>query len=132
MRDCETVFENFKARFPYIADKSVSYKLTSNHDMSIKLVDGDIFLYDDIDGSIRRLPMDSDNLTEYECRKEFSDRLYKMMARRGITQSTLSEMTGLTQAQISKYINCKSTPNFYTVDRIAKALGCSADYFRYI
>jgi DNA-binding Xre family transcriptional regulator len=126
------MFENFKMRFPYIAEKCVSYKLTSNHDISIKLEDGDIFLYDDIDCSVRRLPLDSDNLTEYECRKEFSDRLYKMMSRRGITQSQLSEMTGITQTQISKYVNCKSTPSFYTADRIAKALGCSVDYFRYI
>jgi transcriptional regulator with XRE-family HTH domain len=53
------------------------------------------------------------------------------MALEGISQCELSERTGITQPSISDYMNGKKLPSFYTVDKIAKALGCSVDAFRY-
>lgn len=132
MQDCERMYENFMIRFPRIAESVTTYCLTGDFDITIRLQDGTTFLYDDIEGSIRRLPSDSGSMTKKECNREFGDRLYRMMNRKGITQLELSERTGLTQAQISNYINGKSTPSFYVVDRIAKALKCSIEYFRYV
>lgn len=81
--------------------------------------------------TIRKLPRDSNNMSEEEYRIEFSMRLKKIMYRKGWTQDDLSEATGITQAMISRYISRKATPSFYNVDKIAKALGCSTDEFRY-
>lgn len=132
MQDGEKMFNNFTMRFPFIAEKAVEYCESSEYDITVRLEDGSIFLYDDMEGSIRKLPSDSASLTKEECDREFGERLMKMMRRKSITQAELSERTGLSQAQVSNYINGRTTPSFYIADKIAKALGCSTEYFRYI
>ena len=132
MQDGEIMFNNFIMRFPFIAEKAVEWCESSEYDITVKLEDGSIFLYDDMEGSIRKLPSDSGSLTKEECDREFGERLMRMMRRKCITQVELSERTGLDQAQISRYLNGKNSPSFYIVDKIAKALNCSVEYFRYI
>jgi DNA-binding Xre family transcriptional regulator len=88
-------------------------------------------LYDDVTRSYRKLPTDSDELTEDECRREFGIRLNKILIRKNITQIELSEMTGINRSILNGYITGKHSPSFYNVDRIAKALDCSVDDFRY-
>lgn len=131
-QDYNRMFNNFTMRFPFIAEKVAECLGTSEFDITMRLEDGDIFLYDDMDGSIRRLPSDSGSLTKDECNREFGERLLRILRRKCVTQSELSEKTGLTQAQISNYINGRNAPSFYVVDKIAKALNCSIEYFRYI
>lgn len=131
-QDYNRMFNNFIMRFPFIAEKVVECLGASEFDITMRLEDGDIFLYDDMEGSIRKLPSDSGSLTRDECNREFGERLLRIMRRKCITQSELSEMTGLTQSQISNYINGRNAPSFYVVDKIAKALNCSIEYFRYI
>ncbi len=131
MQDGDKMFNNFTIRFPFIAEKATEWFESSEYDITVRLEDGSIFLYDDMEGSIRKLPSDSGCLTKEECDREFGERLMRMMRRKFVTQSELSERTGLSQAQISNYINGRTTPSFYIADKIAKALGCSTDYFRY-
>lgn len=125
------MFESFKAFFPSLAESTVEYYNHSRSELVAKLDDGRAFLYDNTNNSIRKLPRDSNNMSEEEYRIEFSMRLKKIMYRKGWTQDDLSEATGITQAMISRYISRKATPSFYNVDKIAKALGCSTDEFRY-
>lgn len=132
MQDGEIMFNNFTMRFPFIAEKAIDWCKSSEYDITVRLEDGSIFLYDDMEGSIRKLPSDSRSLTKEECDREFGERLMRMMRRKIITQAELSERTGLDQAQISRYLNGKNSPSFYIVDKIAKALNCSVEYFRYI
>lgn len=131
-QDYNKMFNNFVMRFPFIAEKVVECLGTSEFDITMRLDDGEVFLYDDVEGSIRRLPSDSGSLTKAECNREFGERLMKMMRRKCVTQTELSEQTGLTQSQISNYINGINSPSFYVVDKIAKALNCSVEYFRYM
>lgn len=131
-RDYDRMFNHFVMRFPFIAEKVVECCESSEYDITFKLEDGDIFLYDDMEGSIRKLPSDSGSLTKEECDREFGERLMRMMRRKAVTQAELSERTGIDQAQISRYLNGKNSPSFYIVDKIAKALNCSVEYFRYI
>ena len=44
----------------------------------------------------------------------------------------IPNLTGLTQPNISQYMNGTKTPSFFTVDKIARALNCSTDDFRCI
>lgn len=89
-------------------------------------------LYNYLFHRIRKLPPDPNNLTKEECLGEFGVRLQQMMGSKGISQVRLSEMTGIPQVTISSYICGRSVPGFYNVDKIAKALNCSVDEFRYI
>lgn len=132
MQDGEKMFNNFTMRFPFIAEKATEWCESSEYDITVRLEDGSIFLYDDMEGSIRKLPSDSGSLTKDECNREYGNRLLQMMRRKSIMQAELSERTGLSQAQISNYITGRTNPSFYIADKIAKALGCSMEYFRYM
>lgn len=127
----DAMFCEFKLYFPVTADKAVDYRETSKYELTIKLNNGDMVLYDDIDKSIRNLPRNTNSLTEPECRAEFARRLRKIMYMRGVSQKELSEITNISATMLSKYMNGSASPSFYVVDRIAKALNCSADTFRY-
>ena len=70
-------------------------------------------------------------MTEDMCRKEFGRRLEKLMHRKGFTQETLAEQIGINRVILSGYITGKHTPSFYTVCKIAKALECSTEEFKY-
>ena len=126
-----TVFKNFEQQFPSIA-ANVEDAAIIERELYLVLNDGSHILYDDETKTIRNIPNDSRAMTEDECRNEFGTRLYKIMWKKGITQQELSDMTGIPRVTISYYITGRSTPSFYKVDKIAKALGCSADDFRYI
>lgn len=126
------MFGEFKLYFPITADKVVEYRETSRYELTIKLNNGDMVLYDDLDKSIRNLPRNTNSLTEAECRLEFGRRLRKIMYMQGVSQKELADSTNISPTMLSKYMNGSASPSFYVVDRIAKALDCSADTFRYI
>lgn len=123
--------DKFELYFSYMLKDVDYYKELNDYDLVVKTKDGRTFLYDSVENAIRKLPKDSNNLTKQECSREFGKRLYNIMYRKGFTESKLSSMTGIPQPMISSYITGKTTPSFYKVDKIAKALGCSVDDFRY-
>lgn len=117
--------------FPFIYEDAVSCRNRGYGEWIVRLNNGNMFLYDDIWKSIRKLPNDSKSLNKKQTAREIGYRLEKILQRKGLTQSDLSNMTGLTQPQISNYIYGRSMPSFYVVDKIAKALNCSTEDFRY-
>ena len=126
------MYDSFNLYFPLVAEDVVSYKEVSNYEIVVKLSNGNSILFDYIDKTIRMLPRDSNAMTEDECRHEFGTRLRRLMFYKNITQNELSELTGIAQPLLSRYITGATSPSFYTVDKIAKALGCSTDDLRYI
>ena len=128
-----SIYENFKKYFPLIEPEVDSYRINGDFDMMIvELKDGGLLIYDDNTNTIRNAPSDDKTMTENECRREFGMRLRRIMISKGVTQEQLSQVTNIQQSQLSNYINGKTSPSFYNVDKIAKALGCSTDDFRYI
>lgn len=129
----ERAINNFKKYFPVIFENTKNIKVSKFTDeVLVECKDGTMLMYDDMDHTIRRLPDDSSNLTEEECKWEFGRRLRRLMRVKGITQAELSEKTGISQYLLSGYITGKRSPSFYRVDKIAKALECSTDELRYI
>ena len=127
----DIIFEHMATEFPFLARDAVYYYLDNAGELVVKLHDGKTFAYDDIYKTFRRLP-DDYNLTEIECKIEFGNRLRRVMAMNGINETTLAEKTGIQRTLISNYISGRTNPSFYAVDKIAKAIGCSVDEFRYI
>jgi len=122
------IIRNFIKKF---GDEGTSdYRYAGPNQMIYKDKDGEN-LYDDISGTVRFLPRDPNKMTEYEYRFEFARRLKTAMRSRGVTQRMLSWDTGISEQMLSLYMTCKSTPSGYHIDKIAKALNCSADDFRY-
>lgn len=128
----EQMLENFKMNFSTDAAQIMYYEPIGYDCLEIKLMDGTTVIYDDIHRSARNLPKDSNRITEEEFRREFGYRLRRIMEYKHVSQLELSERTDIAQYLISDYINGKRTPSSYTLDKIAKALRCSVDDFRYV
>lgn len=126
------IYENLKFHFAFVFDDAIDIRETGPFELTIELSDGRSVMYDDIDKTIRNLPHDSNHMTEEECKQEFGTRLRKLMQRKCLLQSDLSEITGIPQCSISNYMNGKTSPSFYNADKIAKALGCSLEELRYV
>ena len=58
----------------------------------------------------------------------FSENLKKVMVDRNISQSELSELTGVAKSGISQYLSGKCEPGQKIVNKLADALDCSAAY----
>lgn len=125
------IFENMQSYYPFLSERMASYKKVGPYELIVKTNDGETILYDDVNHSIRRLPRDSNNMTEQEVSVEFRQRLRRLMTQQGVSQLELSELTGIPQSTISNYLTGKFLPGFYNMDKIAKALKCSIDEFRY-
>lgn len=127
----DEMYENFKMYFPSVSREVIEcYK---NDDYSLVLVTSrDALFYDDFEHTIRVLPRNRQDMTEEECRTEFSMRLRRLLYLKGLTQIELAERTGIQRTQLTRYILGKSSPSFYNLDKISRAIGCSMDELRYI
>ena len=67
-------------------------------------------------------------MTEREWREEFAFRLRKIARNNGYYfQKEWAELFGISENTVSRYRNCGTTPDAYTIYRIAKELGCTTD-----
>lgn len=59
---------------------------------------------------------------------EFKDRLARLLAQNGISQSELSRKTGISDSKISCYVSGRYKPNGASLSKIAKVLGVTPAY----
>lgn len=124
-------YRNLNIRYPNVVKEAIDIREDRYGDLLITMPDNSILLYNDVGQRLRRMPSDINNVSEEECLSEFGIRLLDIMRRDGVSQLELSERTGIPCPMLSNYMNGKTCPSFYKVDKIARALGCSVDDFRY-
>lgn len=125
------MLQNYLLYWGRIHGEPVSYEEISPFELIVETENGDVVLYNDLDGMLRRLPKDSNCMSEDECKREFKYQLRKQLTLKEMSQLELSEATGIPQPVLSGYMNGKNLPGLYNLDKIAKALNCSTDDFRY-
>lgn len=125
------LYDNFKSYFPWVEEDVVSSERTGPFELTVKLRNGTTAIYSDHTRTMRKLPFDSNNMTEDECRHEFGFRLLRMMTIKGMDKKELAYVADISEISLNNYIKGKTSPSFYAVDKIAKALDCSVDEFRY-
>lgn len=126
----ERLFEEFKARYAFLANKAVSYRKTGRFELTAELNDGSRVIYNDADktfGTVRNSEQIM-NLNATNWKDEFSRRLGRLVAQSMMTEDELSELTGISRVSLSQYLNGRSAPNPYNLLRLARALGCSVGY----
>lgn len=64
---------------------------------------------------------------DYEARKRIGERIRQLRTERGMSQTELSERTGLVQCHIVRIEQGRYSVGFDTLQAIAKALGCTVD-----
>lgn len=134
----ERIFDAFKRDRPFDGKHAVGYRPMGDHKIRVELDDDTAVDYTFINGYgqyIRERPRAREDITRTHVHNDFADKLRNMMDRRGFTQLTLSEATGISQATISNYLRrneaypdyAQKAPVNPTIDKvclIAWALDC--------
>lgn len=71
-------------------------------------------------------PTDEGLRPKHLTKQEFGRRLYKLMIRKGWTQSELARQAGIARDSVSTYVRGVSLPEPLNLERLAKALDVSA------
>ena len=66
-------------------------------------------------------------MNEVEWINEFGENLKRMMLDARMTQRELSDLSGLSEATISRYLNKTMAPSGKAIVNLAYALGCDTD-----
>ena len=122
----------FEMRYHDLIENSIEQTENKYGEVFIRSKDGQAYLYNPKRGFIRKLPKDSNSMNDEELINEFSKRLKTRLKYAGMSQTELAEKVGVTRNMISRYVNGDSLPTFIILDRIARALNCSIDDFRYL
>lgn len=134
----ERIYEAFERDRPFDAKHARGYRPMGDYKIQVELDDGSKVDYTFIHGYgkyIRERPRTRDDITRSYVHNDFADKLRNVMDRRGFTQLTLSEATGISQGAISSYLrrneaysdDAQKRPVNPTIDKvylIAWALGC--------
>lgn len=128
----EDDYRRYELHHPTMASHTVNmYKYDSYGNYIAKLDDGRVLLWNYIRDRIRFMK-DPCSMTEEECCIEFGNRLKEIMRiKNWMTQEQLSRCTGISQQEISKYINGRRNPGLYNLHKLSLALECSIDDFVY-
>ena len=126
--DYQFIFDEFELQYPIIAEKTNGWYSSGQYEITIKLLDGRIFLYDFIDKTIRELNTfdgEEQYSSEKDWVKEFSKRFNRRVRLSGLTQKEISELTDISVQTLSRYSTGKGIPSAMNLSRLARALKCS-------
>lgn len=132
----EMIFEDYKVYRPSSAEKAVKwYPSGRRMEIIVELNNGTYDVYDYLYKTTQsKAPSNNDELISDELYKqELKWYLRRAMNFAGMTQGELSKRTGITAVMISRYMNGKSIPSAWHLQRMADVLGCTMDelgYFR--
>lgn len=80
-----------------------------------------------LDQALKKVNMNTKLLDEtvddYDIQEEIADLISSLRTEAGLTQEELAKLTGISQANISKFENRVSVPNISSLKKIADGLG---------
>lgn len=134
----ERIYKAFEMDRPFDFKHSLGYRPMGDHKIRVSLDDGTYVDYTYINGYgryVRERPKHREGITREYVHNDFADKLRNMMDRRGFTQKTLADKTGISQGVISGYLRrndaydewAKKQPVNPTIDKVhllAWALDC--------
>lgn len=123
------LIDRLKLMYPFIYERAESFELESFHELLIFDKDGGRYRYDDVYDTFRYFKpgYKSSDRDDERVLRVFAFRLQRQMTLRGMTQSDLSDITGISQPTISNYLNRRQSPDIVKLNKIALALNCSVD-----
>lgn len=110
--------------------KVKSYELFDESELLIKTFDNKVYLYDVTNRSTtpRHITLRSgEKITNKVWLREVSYRIRTKMLMAGIGVDDLSDISGLSNITIERYLNAESMPSAMNLQKIAIALRCTLD-----
>ena len=104
-----------------------SYSQTGPFELTATLKDGKIIRYDSLTNSMRMVNPHYDELIvedEEYFRLSFSRNLRRLMRDKDLSREKLAERSNVSYYGICNYLNSKTTPTFFVVNKLARALDC--------
>jgi len=126
------IFDRFKNKYPTLANEVVNYYMDGRYMLTLEYENGNAQFWDEFDDIFYPVNVDHNSVTDEQYRIDIGRRIYKVMFMKNITQEMLSEMTGIAQQQLSRYISGRTMPSFRSLDKITRALRMSLDELRHI
>lgn len=129
----QEMLEEFKERYPNWAADMIRCQPKHSHAIRVTLKNGDQVDYNIRTHSSRYrntnqvFEASPDDITDDDCRADFSMNLCEQMKMKGFGQADLAHRTGLSTAIISKYLTRNATPTITSLRKIAHALECHPD-----
>lgn len=123
----EWTWSNFVDYFPPDFDEIEDVQEVNQCEIMILYKDGTRYIFNDRTSSIRRLPLDPEDMTDDEVIFEFMQRFRSMRVLRSYTLTDLYEMTGISLSTLSRYENGEGTPTVVNLRKLAKAFRCTLD-----
>ncbi len=135
----DRIYEAFRQLRPWDYKHSIGYRPAGDHKIRVELDTGEevefTYANDGYGKYVRKKPTRREDITREYVHNDFADKLRNMMDRRGFSQLSLAEATGISQGVISGYLRrneaydeySKKKPVNPTIDKvhlIAWALGC--------
>lgn len=103
----DRIYDEFLSERSWDAKHALGYVPMGDHKIRVKLDTGEYVDYTFINSYgkyIRERPKKREDITREYVHNDFADKLRNMMDRRGFTQKTLAEATGISQGVISGYL----------------------------
>lgn len=119
LRDIASLY----VRFNY-DDPEIESWITMPNVLAVRLRDGSINCYYDLDRSVRTCAYRG---TSKSWAREIGERIKYWIRWKGFYQYEISELTGISEVMLSHYIYGDNVPNGYALWRIAEALDISLD-----
>lgn len=132
MNKITQLYQDAMEIYPWLDTSICDYSILVPGLLLMNCKNGTTLLFNDLERTLTKIPSSPETMTKEQTNMMFGILLRNVMSRKGITQQQLSELTGIAQCQICKYTYGASTPGFYTLDKIVRALGCSAEDLRYV
>lgn len=120
----ERMLEQFKIYYPSIYEQAIDWWPSGRVFISVRLREGELFEFNSIDNTIRKIRSEQFAGDEDSLKKEIGHNLQKLMTTRSMSQGQLADEAGVTQAMLSRYIHGTSMPSIDKAYRIVGALGC--------
>lgn len=124
------LMEELRMSYKSVYERVVGHVSLDASELILEMNDGSLLGFDYVEKRFRKVPRSVDSMTDEDVKKEFSMKLRKIMRIRGVNQTMLSEMTGIPQPQISRYLSAQNVPSFIVLEKMCRVLKCSMDEFR--
>lgn len=125
----QKILEQFEQYYPSLYEQTVDWWASGRIFITVRLSDGDMFEYNPMDNSIRRIHATNYEGDEESRRKEFGSNLEKMLSLSGMSKGEIAEKLGITNAMLSRYLRGTSMPSADKACQIANIVGCRVEEF---
>lgn len=125
----EKILDGYKTWYPGLYKQTVECRPSGRNSILVTLKDNTKMEYDSLDNTIRNVTRlysreQSDSMSEETWRKEFGNKLRRIIFDKGINQDRLSEKLGISRQMLTRYVRGTSTPSGYNLTRLCEALDC--------